>query len=201
MKLLATLAFCFVLVSVCHGREPGGTTFEREFHAAVPLGAERIDLRPGDRELFILATAESPVFEGWRVTEGEHGSDRSLVSADGTRVRFYPQHVDFRLTATAMRPKLLTIDSYATLRLTPDQINDYILGLRFRLLIFHGLDIARVEPDSVRMIGMPADVQYDERTWLASFYTPRRVSTDDHIVLEVLSPMGYRVCKFHLDFF
>lgn len=201
MRPIATFVVCFALVTACHGRAPNATGYEREFHSVIPLGAERIDLHPADRNLYILATAESPGFEGWHTREDGSSGDKSLLSADGTPVKFYPSHVDFRLTATAMRPDLLLIDSYGTLNLAPAQINQYLLGLTFKLLIFHGLDVTTVEPDSIRMIGMPAEVEYDERTWRASFSMPRPVPTDDHIVLEVLSPTGIRLCKFHLDFF
>jgi hypothetical protein len=174
-------------------------SYEREFHSAVPLGAERIDLRPARNEMYVLATAESPQFEGWRVRED--GERKILLAADGQPVRFYPQRVNFRVTATAMRPKLLMIDSYGTLNLSDDSINSFLLSLRFRLLVFRGLDVARLEPRNIRMIGMPAEVPYDERVYGISFDLPRPVPMDERVVLEVLSATGTRLCKFHLDFF
>lgn len=149
--------------------------------------------------MYLLATAESPQFEGWRVRDD--GDRKTLLSADGQLVRFYPQHVSFRVTATAMRPKLLIIESYGTLNVSEDALNSFLLDLRFRLLVFRGLDIARLEPRNVRMIGMPADVPYGERIYGISFDLPRPVPMEDRIVLEVLSPTGSRLCKFHLDFF
>lgn len=199
MRSVASFVLALALVAACNGAVSDATSYEREFHSVVPLGAERIDLRPAGRTMYILATAESPTFEGWRARDD--GNQRTLLRADGTPVRFFPQHVDFRLTATAMRPDLLMIDTYGTLNLSQEDINDYLLQMNFRLLVFHGLDITRIEPQAVRMLGMPADVQYDERIWQLSFDLPKPVPTTDHIVLEVLSSTGYRVCKFHLEFF
>lgn len=171
---------------------------ERSLHATVPLGAERIDLSSGET-MYILATAESPKFEGWRAVDT--GSRKMLLQADGSPAGFFPQHLEFRLTATAMRPDLLTIDSYGRLNLSADEVNAYLLTIGFRVLIFHGLQITRVEPDAIRLIGMPAEVKYNERVYQVGFDLPHAVPMDDRIVLEVLSPSGSRLCKFHLDFF
>lgn len=184
--------------SVCQAQKHQDPDNERSFHAAVPLGAERIDLSSG-RTMYILATAESPRFEGWRARDT--GSQKLLLRADGSPVHFYPQHLEFRLTATAMRPDLLSIDSYGRLNLSAAEINSYLLTLGFRLLVFHGLQVTQVVPETTHLIGMPAEINYDERVYQIAFDLPHAVSTDDRIVLEVLSPGGSRLCKFHLDFF
>jgi hypothetical protein len=66
--------------------------------------------------------------------------------------------------------------------------------------IFHGIDKRDVEPDSVEEIGMPQDVSYDERVYRIGFDIGRTVPVDDRIVLEVLSPEGERMGRFHLEF-
>lgn len=199
MRWIAAAFLLFALAAASAEKAPPSSQYEREFHSTVPLGAERIDLRPARNEMYLLATAESPQFEGWHVRD--EGDRKALLGADGRPVRFYPEHLSFRLTATAMRPKLLMIDSYGTLNLSEDALNNFLLNLRFRMLVFRGLDMMRVEPNNIKMIGMPADVPYNERIYGITFDLPRAVSTDERIVLEVLSPSGARLCKFHLDFF
>jgi hypothetical protein len=195
---LGLLTVALTTVSLCHAQTQQDSDYERSFHSAVPLGAERIDLSSG-KTMYILATAESPKFEGLRARDT--GAQKMLLRADGSSFRFYPQHLEFRLTATAMRPDLLAIDSYGRLNLSAGEINSYLLALGFRLLIFHALQVTPVEPETMHLIGMPADVDYDERVYQIAFDLPHAVSSDDRIVLEVLSPGGSRLCKFHLDFF
>jgi hypothetical protein len=64
--------------------------------------------------------------------------------------------------------------------------------------VFHGLRQTIVEPAAVKMIGVPDDMPYDERIYRVAFDLGD-VSLDDRIVLEVLTPSGERLCKFHLD--
>lgn len=199
-EVLRKLAI-FVLVTACLGLgkdppKPADPNSGRQFRTLIPLGAERIALRPSKRSLYLLATAESPYFEGW------HGRDNShdLFDSEGAKVRAFPQQLGFRVTATAMRPDLLMIDSYGTLSISDTAINDFLLNLKFRVLIFHGLEITAVEPESVRLLGMPSDINYEERIFHLSFNLPRQVPIEDRIILEVNSPTGYRMCKFHLDF-
>ena len=196
MRKLAAFVLLFAVLGICKDHARDSSEFIREYHSQVPLGAERIDLRPSKRSLYLLATAESPGFEGW------HGPDDGhvLFTSNGSKVRAYPQNIKFRLTATAMRPDLLLInDPYGTLSISDAGINNYLLNLRFRLIIFHGLEMTYVDPGYVRLIGMPAQVSYDERIFEMDFALPHLVPISDRMILEVLSPTGYRVCKFHLD--
>jgi hypothetical protein len=197
MKKIAVFVLIVVAAGFCENHARSSTSFDRRYHAIIPLGAERIDLRPSKRQLYILATAESPSFEGWHSPMNSH----YLLKPDGSRVDSYPRQIRFRLTATAMRPDMLFLEPYGNLTLSDGAINDYLLHLSFRMLVFHGLQITHIQPQAVRLIGMPADVTYDERIYQMSFNLPRRIPITDRIVVEVLSPTGYRVCKFHLDLF
>ena len=47
---------------------------------------------------------------------------------------------------------------------------------------------------------MPAEVSYDERIYRIRFNLGR-IPIDDRIVLEVFSPTGERLSKFHVDLF
>jgi hypothetical protein len=74
-----------------------------------------------------------------------------------------------------------------------------MLGLRFRLKIFKRHPRHRTrEPKVVSVIGVPADVPYDERVYRVSFKLDR-IPLKHRIVLE-LSPGGERISKFHLEF-
>jgi len=166
---------------------------EVEYHSMVPLGMETFAVRPWHSTLTVMALAENPEFEGWRRLSG---TERKLVTTDGQAVEFYPAQVTFRVTATTEDKPADAQPAFPMATRVPE--NDYLLKLRFRLKIFHGLQTSIVEPTHVDMIGVPADVQADERIYRMSFDL-QRVPMDDRVVLEVLSPDGGRLCKFHLD--
>ncbi len=124
------------------------------------------------------------------------GSRRTIYGPDGTPVRTYPEFVDFRVTVTT---RMRNPDEPPYPIACHEDLNDYLLGLRFRLKIFHALQYTVVEPKVVRLIGMPPDVSYNERIYRVSFQLPG-LPLEDRIKLEVLSPSGERISKFHLEF-
>jgi hypothetical protein len=166
---------------------------EYEFHSVVPLGTDALQLRPAKRVVNLLATAESHGFEGIRRVPD--GDSMAVVGRDGRAVRYYPSQVSFRLTATG-RGHLQGIDA-APID-TQAELNDYILGLHFRLKVFRGVNFSFIEPQSVDMLGMPANINYDERIYHISFSLDH-VPAEDRIVLEVLDSSGERVSRFHLE--
>jgi len=117
------------------------------------------------------------------------------IGRDGRAVRYYPSEVSFRLTATG-RGHLQGIDAAPVD--THADLNDYLLGLHFRLKVFRGVNFRFIEPQSVEMLGMPADINYDERIYHISFNLDH-VPAEDRIVLEVLDSSGERVSRFHLE--
>lgn len=163
------------------------------FHSVVPLGADGFQFRDAHRTMYLLATAYNPQFEGLRriVERGR----RRVLDAGGAPVAWYPESVAFRVTAST-RLKLLDVDQWPTT--AGQDMNRYLLGLRFQVRIFHGLIQRVLRPDAVQMIGMPADVSYDERVYRATFRLGK-VPVTDRVVLEVLSPRGERLSRFHLD--
>lgn len=165
----------------------------RQLRAQIPLGILGFTLEPSRRTLYVMSTAESSAFEGWSVT-GEHAD--TVIDASGAPVERFPERVAFRVTASAMENLLeVPLD-----KITVNQdLNSLLLALRFRLKIFHGIEATELEPDRVEMLGMPAEVAYDERVYLASFVLPP-TSIADRLVFEVFTPQGDRLCKFHLEF-
>ena len=164
------------------------------YHSRIPLGGESFAVAPWGTELTVLASAESPQFEGWR-REALGDKRGKVVDGAGQPVRHFPGEVQFRVSV-GTRTHLSDSEPYP-MRADLQQ-NDYLLHLRFRVKIFHDLHQTILEPLSVRMIGVPGDVPYDERIYRISFGLDK-VSIDDRVVLEVLTPSGERLCKFHLD--
>lgn len=168
---------------------------EMHFHALVPLGAEAYELQgDGWKSLVtLLASAENPQFEGMVRRDVNHRD--TLFAADGSRVQSYPERVNFRVTAS-LRTRLAEPSPFP-ISATVDA-NDYLLHLRFRVVIFDGLRQTVVQPESVEMIGMPGEVPYNERIYRVAFELPH-IPVRDRVVLEVRDPDGERICKFHLD--
>lgn len=190
--LLATLMIAMEL-SAAAAQSSAAAEDDYEFHSVVPLGIDTIQLEPAKVNVNLLASAESSDFEGEkRVGSGNHAR---LVNASGETVSVFPDDILFRFTAsthgTAIEPDALPIQ-------TQTDVNDYLLGFRFKLKVFSGLKATTIEPEQVRIMGMPADIPYDERIYLISFHLDR-VPAGDRIVLEVWDKDGQRVDRFHLE--
>jgi hypothetical protein len=164
-----------------------------QFHAVVPLGMESLELLPSHRLVNLLASATSPQFEGM---ERKPSRGHVVLLRDrGRNVRYFPEQVDFRVSASTegqgFDPNPLQVE-------TPIAPSEFMLGLHFRLKVFHGLDSFYLEPESVEQIGEPADVPASERIYVAHFAL-RHLPVTDRILLEVLDPSGERITRFHLD--
>ncbi len=197
---LPVLAFVVAFSGIAlHSADNRGLTTRSDgvirYQARVPLGWESFKVRSSGICFYLLGTVESPKFDGWQKVTVK---DRSqLYDASGQPVRVYPEEIQFRITASA-REKLLENQPFTIASAIP--MNDYLLHLRFRLKVFRGVDWRIVRPASVEAIGMPAEVSYDERIYRIRFNLGR-IPIDDRIVLEVFSPTGERLSKFHVDLF
>ena len=164
-----------------------------EFHSIVPLGIETFSLQPESQTVNLLASAESPLFEGVRLLG--HGRNRIVIGPDGSQLRRYPQQITFRVTASAKGKALddrpLPVDTTADL-------NQYLLSLHFRLKVFHGLEYRQISPQLTEQVGVPADVPYSERIYRVVFALDN-VSVEERILLEVYDSSGERLTRFHLE--
>jgi hypothetical protein len=160
----------------------------------VPLGIESFRLEPANQEFYLMASAENPAFFGLRRFSQNQRRDR-LIERNGSELKFYPQRVQFRLTASA-REKLMDDHPFDTE--SKLSLEELLVQLRFRVKIFHGLEYHYVEPEFVEDIGMPRRLPYDERIYRIGFNL-EKVPITDRVVMEVLTPSGSRLCKFHLD--
>lgn len=164
------------------------------YHELVPLGAQTFNVQAPKWHgvMALLASAESPQFEGMQATGAS--SKARLLASDGTPLAHYPRVV-FRLTAS-FRSKFVENDPFH-ITASGDQ-NDYLLKLRFRIVAFHALRQSVIKPESVQMIGVPANVPYNERVYRITANL-QKIPVADRVVFEVFDPSGVRLCKFHLD--
>ena len=160
----------------------------------IPLGIETFRLEPANQYFYLMASAEGPALVGLRRVV-HRGSIIRLISRDGKTMTSYPEQVQFRLTASA-REKMLEDHPFGTK--STSSLEDLLIQLKFRLKIFHGLAFRYVEPTFVDDIGMPRSLPYNERIYRIGF-NMGQVPIEDRVVMEVFSPSGERLCKFHLD--
>lgn len=169
----------------------GGTW---HLHKRIPLGSESLILQPAHRAVQILATAEAPQFEGWRL-ESRHNKP-VLLDVSGKNVTELPRIIRFRVTVSA-RDKL--IESNPLPVESTKDLNQFLLDVHFRLQVFRGMDKREMAPVTTKMIGIPAAELSDERIYSASFEVGS-VRPDDRIVLLISDGAGNRISKFHLEF-
>jgi hypothetical protein len=119
-----------------------------------------------------------------------------VIDAAGDIWKSYPNELTFRVTATGLDNAVIGADIDTITE--PGDLNSLLLGLRFRLKVFRGLTMHIVQPSSIKLIGMPADVPYDERVYRVSFKTVS-LPVDSRLVMEVLTPKGQLLSRFHLE--
>src|SRR5512146_788346 len=160
----------------------------------LPLGAEQINLKPSGQHLLVLACIEDQKFDRLQVSRVRKSP--FVIDAAGNVWKNYPDEVTFRVTATAMDTGGMQVDSENVYE--SGNLNSFLLGLRFRLRSFRGLHVTELHPTSVKLIGVPAEVPYQERVFRVSFETGD-FPVDDRLVMEVLSPKGQLLSRFHLE--
>ncbi len=197
MKLLRPASISFLLLAICAGLAAFGSSKAAPsadvFHTNTPAGYEVIELEPSGSTLSLLGLVECREVEGAQhKADGSHGK---VVNADGETLSHFPRHFSFRITAS-LRRTLLENASYKLV--TNEDPQNLLLKLGFRLKMYDGLKMRELTPESVQMIGVPADVPYDERVYRVSFDVGDLPVTN-RVVLEVLSPEGERLTRFHFE--
>lgn len=183
------LTLVVVLASVM---APAGTNLKSGpgLHSAMPAGYEVVTLKPSGVNLSLMGLIECPELEG--AQQVLQGSRSKLVSADGERIEKFPRHFSFRITASLRK---IVLDGPVSSVNIADTPQDLLLKLRFRVKAYNGLDVREIVPQSIELIGMPADVSYDERVYRVD------VNIDDapittRFVIEILSPQGELLTHF-----
>lgn len=164
------------------------------FHASTPAGYDVLLLKPANTEVSLLGLVECPELEG--AQHVSEGTNARVISADGTPLTHFPHSFSFRITASLRKTVLSTPSAEVT---SNDSPQDFLLKLKFGLKVFNGLQVRDIQPESVEMIGVPADLPYDERIYRVNFNIVKDVPVTDRMVLEVLSPENDRLTRFHFD--
>jgi hypothetical protein len=182
--LLIVAGFC---VAAPAGNSPKPTPVLR---SNMPAGYAVMVLKPSKATLSLIGLIECPELEGAQhVAEGLH---KKLVSADGTAVRQFPQRFSFRITASLRKIFIEGPDSSVDVAGDPQEL---LLNLKFRIRAYNGLQSREIVPQSVEMIGVPADVPYDERVYRINVDTGNLPITD-RVIVEILSPQGELLTHF-----
>ena len=199
-RRFAAIAIALLIVSL-PGPAQDYNSSEFVFHSVVPLGVEAIILQPAKTRVALLATAECPGLEGvrrvfWQPQDsGDGGVGGKVYGKDGKQMTYFPRHISFRVTATA-REKLIELDPFDVN--SSMDLNQYLLGLNFKLRAYHGINVRDLSATKVQLLGPPAKVPYDARSFRVHFNLDK-VSIEDRLVLELWSPDGQRLAKFHLE--
>jgi hypothetical protein len=159
-------------------------------HSAMPAGYTVVRLQPSGADVAVLGLIECPEVEGARHVS--QGMNSKIVTADGIPLKHFPQHFSFRVTVS-LRKTLLEGPSDTVM--TTDDPEQFLLKLGFTLKVYHGLETYEVVPQSVKMIGVPADVPSDERIFRVSFEV-ENLPVSDRVVLLVLSPQEEPITHF-----
>jgi hypothetical protein len=169
----------------------GGTW---HLHKRIPLGSEALVLEPAHRAVQVLATAEAPQFEGWKLESRRENA--VLLDVSGKPVTELPRIINFRVTVSA-RDRVIEANPLPVE--TTKDLNHFLLDVHFYLQVFRGMEMREIKPVTTRMIGIPADELSDERIYRTSFNVGS-VRPDDRIVLLITDGAGNRISKFHLEF-
>lgn len=183
-------ASCLLLAMVGPSAVAGPQKNSPALHSATPAGYEVMELKPSGQTFSVLALIECPELEGAR--QVAEGAKAHMVSADGSVLERFPERFNFRITASLK--KTLVDGPIATLNY-PDDPQQLLLKLKFRVRAYHGLDVREITPESVEMIGMPADVPYDERVYRVHMNVGQ-LPVSDRLVVEIVSPQDEVLTHF-----
>lgn len=176
----------FGLAAIAGNAPHGGNAM----HPTVPAGYDVVVLKPSGANLSLMGLIECPELEGAQSVS--EGANKKLVSADGGTIRRFPQRFSFRITASLRK---MLIDQPVASVDVGDEPHDLLLNLKFRIRAYNGLENHEIVPESVEMIGMPADVPYDERVYRINLNKVDLPITA-RLVLEVRTPQGELLTHF-----
>ena len=161
-----------------------------ELRPAIPAGYEVIVLKPYGVSVVLMGLIECPELAG-----AQHisvGIRSRVITSNGEPMVSFPRHFNFRITASLRK---IILETRAGSINVYDDPHDLLLKLRFRIKGYHGLERRAILPESVEMIGMPADIPYDERVFRIGVDVGDSAITD-RFVVEVLTPEGEILTHF-----
>ncbi|HWF04023.1 MAG TPA: hypothetical protein VHA06_10070 [Candidatus Angelobacter sp.] len=192
MKTHSTTISGFLLIAGFAFGAFAGTASKSDvsLRSAMPAGYDVMVLKPSGNILSFMALIECPELEGAKHVST--GANAKLVSASGRTIQNFPQRFSFRVTASLRK---ILLDGPVTSVNFPHDPHELLLKLKFRVRDYHGLESREIIPESVEMIGMPADVPYDERVYRVNMNVGH-LPVSDRLVIDVLSPQGERLTHF-----
>jgi hypothetical protein len=193
MKTRSPSVYRFVLIAIAFSiMAMAGNVSKNDppLRSSMPAGYDVITLKPSGAHLSLMGLVECPEIEGARHVP--EGGKTKLIRANGRVVEKFPQHFNFRITASLRK---LVLQGPAIAVDVSDNPQDLLLKLRFRIKAYNGLEMHEITPKSIEMIGVPADVPYDERVYRISINAGQLPITD-RIVIEILSPQGELLTHF-----
>lgn len=163
-------------------------------HNPVPLGLEAFRLPHSKQTFQIFASVENSRLDGVKVSHVPKLRG-SVLLADGTPMSHYPPVLDFRVTASAMSDgPVIDPDDVRQ----PCDLSELLAGLQFQLKVYRALDMQILKPTVTRQIGVPPDLPFKERVYQVVFDL-QKIPVDARCVLEVFSPKGERLTRFHFE--
>lgn len=159
-------------------------------HSNMPAGYDVVTLKPSGANLSLMGLIECPELEG--AQSASEGSHKSLVSAEGDTIKHFPQRFSFRITASLRK---IMLDGPVASVDASDEPHQLLLNLKFRIRAYDGLESHEIVPESVEMIGMPAEVAYDERVYRINLNNVDLPITA-RLVVEVRTPQGELLTHF-----
>lgn len=193
MKTHITAASGFLLIIATLGLAAVARTGQKPnfaYGSNTPAGYEVMQLKPSGDTLSLMGLIECPEIEGAR--QVSEGVNARLISANGDPIKAFPQHFSFRVTASLRK---VLLDGPVVSVNVPVDSQDLLLKLKFRVRAYHGLEVREIAPESVEMIGVPADVPYDERVYRVSMNV-ENLPASDRLVIEILSPQDEVLTHF-----
>jgi hypothetical protein len=182
--LLIVAGFALVAVAKSTPKQTSG------LHSNMPAGYDVMVLMPSKAVLSLIGLIECPELEGAQhVAEGSH---KRLVSSEGETIKEFPQRFSFRITASLRKVFLEEPKISVDVADDPQQL---LLKLKFRIRAYNGLEVREIQPQSIEMIGMPADVPYDERVYRINIDAGNLPITD-RLVVEIFSPQDKLLTHF-----
>ncbi len=163
------------------------------FRWATPAGYDVLVLKPTGAQVSLLGLIECAELEG--AQQVNEGIESRIIAADGHVITHFPRNFSFRVTASLRKTLLAPVTTQIN---TSDDPLDFLLKLKFTLKAYNGMEMRVIEPESVQMIGVPAEVPFDERIYRINFNLDQ-VPVTERFVLEVMSPEGERLTRFHFD--
>jgi len=165
------------------------------YRSPVPMGVEGFQQTATKKLFYLMSSAENPEFQGLKITRKFPGG--SVSTPEGRHLRTYPSVLTVRVTASMIDANLFAA-SEPTLVADDTDLNAMLLGLRYQLKVYQALKHHILKPVSVTQIGMPTDLPADERVFRVKFDT-EDIPVDARLVLEVFSPKGEKLARFHLE--